>query len=81
VQRALALDPTSEEATAEAMRVLHAQGRIDAIHRQYKQYLAASAAIGETNPSPDIKALYDDLCRSLASPQIGQRETKAMTLR
>ena len=81
VQRALALDPTSEEATAEAMRVLHAQGRIDAIHRQYKQYLAASAAIGETNPSPDIKALYDDLCRSLASPQTGQRETKAMTLR
>lgn len=81
VQHALRLDPTSEEANAEAMRVFHAQGRIDAIHRQFKQYRAACATIGETQPAQEIKALYEELCRSLGSLPSDQRETKVMTLR
>lgn len=81
VQRALAMDPTSAEANAEAMRVFHAQGRIDAVHRQYKQYRAAAAAIGEVQPDPEILGLYEELSRSLGSLQGNQRETKVMTLR
>lgn len=81
VQRALALDPASEEATAEAMRIFHAQGRLDAIHRQFKQFRAACAAIGEARPAREISALYEELSRSLGSLPSGQRETKVMTLR
>lgn len=81
VQRALAMDPTSPEANAEAMRVFHAQGRIDAVHRQYKQYRAAAAAIGEVQPDPEIKLLYEDLSRSLEALLGDQRETKVITLR
>lgn len=80
VGRALALDPANENAVAEAMRVLHDQGRIDAIHRQYKQYRTAAAAIGETRSSADIDELYADLCRSLKSLPQDQRETKVITL-
>lgn len=80
VQRALALDPANEDAVAEAMRVFHAQGRIDAINRQYKQYRTAAAAIGETRSSAELDELYAELCRSLKSLPGDQRETKVITL-
>ena len=44
--RALALD-AAEEANAEMLRVLFAQGRIEAVTRQYRQYLALVGAAGQ----------------------------------
>lgn len=62
-QKALAIDPTSEGAHAEAMRIFVAQGRIDAMHRQYRQYRSALAAIG-AQEGAEIRLLYRDLSRS-----------------
>jgi DNA-binding SARP family transcriptional activator len=60
--KALAIDPTSEGANAEAMKIFVAQGRVDAMHRQFRQYLQALATIGATEGA-EIKALYRDLSR------------------
>lgn len=61
-QRALAMDPASEIANAQAMRVLMAQGRPEAMQRQYRQYQAAIAAIGAPEGA-EIRALYRDLSK------------------
>lgn len=58
--KALAIDPTSEGANAEAMKIFVAQGRVDAMHRQFRQYRQALATIGATEGS-EIKLLYHEL--------------------
>ena len=60
--KALVIDPTSEGANAVAMKIFVAQGRVDAMHRQFRQYRQALATIGATE-SPEITALYRDLSR------------------
>lgn len=60
--KALAIDPASEGANAEAMKIFVAQGRVDAMHRQFRQYRQALATIGATEGA-EIKALYRDLSR------------------
>ncbi|GAB4273055.1 MAG: hypothetical protein Kow0013_26780 [Pararhodobacter sp.] len=79
--KAVALDPTNEAANAEAMRVFHAQGRTDAMHRQFRQYQAAMNAIGEPNPGAEIRGVYNELCRSLDKLTPAQRKTKELVLR
>lgn len=61
-QRALAIDPASEGANAEAMKIFVAQGRMDAMHRQYRQYRAALEAIGASE-GVEIRSLYRELSR------------------
>ncbi|MBN8292941.1 response regulator [Rhodobacter sp. NTK016B] len=80
-QRAIAIDPTSEAANAEAMRVFHAMGRPDAMHRQYRQYRKAMSNFGEEHEGIEIRAVYDELCRSLDRLTPGQRKTKELVLR
>jgi DNA-binding SARP family transcriptional activator len=63
-QKALSIDPTSEGANAEAMKIFVAQGRTDAMHRQYRQYRAALAAVG-AGEGPEMFALYNELSRPL----------------
>ena len=60
--KALAIDPTSEGADAEAMKIFVAQGRVDAMHRQFRAYRQALASIGATEGA-EIKLLYQDLSR------------------
>jgi DNA-binding SARP family transcriptional activator len=79
--KAVALDPTNEKANSEAMRVFHAQGRTDAMHRQFRQYQSAMAAIGEPSLGVEIRAVYDELCRSLDNLSPRQRKTKELVLR
>ena len=62
-QKALAIDPPSEGANAEAMKIFVAQGRLDAMHRQYRQYRAALEAIGASE-GLEIKSLYRDLSKT-----------------
>ncbi len=62
-QKALTIDPASEGANAEAMKIFVAQGRKDAMHRQYRQYRAALEAIGAYEGA-EIKALYRELSRA-----------------
>lgn len=62
-QKALAIDPASEGANAEAMKIFVAQGRVDAMHRQYRQYRAALQAIGASE-GLEIKSLYKELARA-----------------
>jgi DNA-binding SARP family transcriptional activator len=61
-QRALSIDPASEGANAEAMKIFVAQGRMDAMHRQYRQYRAALEGIGASEGA-EIKLLYRELAR------------------
>lgn len=81
VQRALAFDPTNEASNAEALRVYHAQGRIEAMHRHFKQFRSAVAAMGETAHGFEIAEIYEDLCRDLDTMPADQRKTKVTTLR
>ena len=60
--KALTIDPTSEGANAEAMKIFVAQGRVDAMHRQFRQYRQAMATIGASEGA-EIKALYRDLSK------------------
>ncbi len=60
-QKALALDPVSEVANAEVLRVFHAQGRADAMARQYRQYRAALDAMGASDEGDGVEAVYRDL--------------------
>jgi DNA-binding SARP family transcriptional activator len=59
----LAIDPASEGANAEAMKIFVAQGRMDAMHRQYRQYRAALEAIG-VSEGIEIKELYLELSKA-----------------
>lgn len=80
-QKAVAIDATSEPAHAELMRVFHAMGRTEALHRQFRQYRTAQAALGAGQESPEFRAVYDELCRSLDSLSPGQRKSKELVLR
>ena len=60
--KALAIDPASEGANAEAMKIFVAQGRVDAMHRQFRQYRQAMATIGAAEGA-EITMLYRDLSR------------------
>ncbi|MCX5496068.1 bacterial transcriptional activator domain-containing protein [Kaistia dalseonensis] len=60
-QKALSLDPVSEMAHEEAMRVLHAQGRREAIDRQYQLYIAALGRLEGRPATPALKGLYERL--------------------
>ena len=59
-QKALLLDPVSESVNAELMRVYHAQGRYDAIERQYTQYISSDEMGAQNNK---INTLYKNLMR------------------
>jgi DNA-binding SARP family transcriptional activator len=58
--KALSLDPASESANAQAMQIFFAQGRQEAIHRQYRQYKQAVTAVGATE-SAELRALFQEL--------------------
>lgn len=66
-QKSLGIDPASEGANAVAMRIFMAQGRVDAMHRQYRQYKAAVAAMG-AGEGAEIRGLYRDLSKELSVP-------------
>jgi DNA-binding SARP family transcriptional activator len=59
---ALSLDPASENANAEAMRIFHKQGRQEALHRQYRQYRQAVSAMGAAE-SVELRTLYSELSK------------------
>ncbi|WP_146188660.1 AfsR/SARP family transcriptional regulator [Pseudoprimorskyibacter insulae] len=61
--KALALDPTSESANIEAMRVFHAQGRPDTVARQYRQYRKAVEAMDASPEGSEVQALFRALTR------------------
>jgi two-component SAPR family response regulator len=61
--KALALDPLCEIAHEEAMRVFSAQGRRDAIDRQYKLYLDSLGHFDERPKSPALAQTYRHLQR------------------
>ncbi|WP_164512248.1 AfsR/SARP family transcriptional regulator [Oceaniglobus ichthyenteri] len=60
-RRALALDPTCEIAHEEAMRNFHAQGRKDAIARQYRQFTDALKVLGGDPAQSAVRTVYRDL--------------------
>ncbi|MBE0413709.1 BTAD domain-containing putative transcriptional regulator [Yoonia sp.] len=60
-QRALDIDPTCEIAHEEAMRIFHAQGRQDAMARQYRQYVDALADIGGDTTYPPLQSIFQGL--------------------
>jgi DNA-binding SARP family transcriptional activator len=57
-QKGLALDPSSEEVNIETLKVFHAQGRLDAVARQYRQYKKAMAAIGSTPEGSEVQQTF-----------------------
>jgi DNA-binding SARP family transcriptional activator len=58
--KALTIDPASEGANEVAMLIFAAQGRHEAVHRQYKQYQQAVKAVGDIE-STDLRAHYQNL--------------------
>ena len=60
-QKALALDPLCEIAHEEAMHVFFAQGRHDAIDRQYKLYLRSLEHFDDRPQSSALRRTYGDL--------------------
>lgn len=59
-QKALHVDPLSEDATTETMRVYHAQARYDAITRLYRQY---EEKVGAEAVSDECKRTYKSLMK------------------
>lgn len=57
-QKALAIDPLCEMAHAEAMQVFDAQGRREAIDRQFKLYLSSLTHFDDRQKSAALKDLY-----------------------
>lgn len=60
-QKALALDPLCEIAHEEAMQVFSAQGRQDAIDRQYKLYLKSLSHFDDRPQSAALRRTYRQL--------------------
>ena len=60
-QKALAIDPLCEMAHAEAMRVFSAQGRPEAIDRQFKLYLNSLTHFDDHQKSASLQELYRKL--------------------
>ena len=63
-QKALAIDPASDDANMETMRVYHAQGRPDAVARQYRQYRKAMLTIDAPPDGTAVQALFLSLTSS-----------------
>ena len=61
--KALSIDMANEATNIETMRVLHLQGRFEAIDRQYEQFLVASDQRGSDVANTRLHKLY----RRLAS--------------
>ncbi|MBE1281868.1 MAG: response regulator [Rhodobacteraceae bacterium] len=64
-QKALSMDPACEIAHAEAMRIFHAQNRLDTISRQYRQYRAALDAIGAEPDTNELEILHKKLTKNI----------------
>jgi two-component SAPR family response regulator len=60
-QKALAIDPLCEIVHEEAMRVFRAQGRREAIDRQYKLYRDALRHFDDRPQSAWLRQVYRDL--------------------
>ncbi len=60
-QKALAIDPLCEPAHEEAMRVFKAQGRREAIDRQFALYVGALGRSGERPRSAALRRTYESL--------------------
>ena len=60
-QKALAIDPLCEIAHEEAMRVFAAQGRTEAIDRQFKLYVSSVSHFDDRPKSAGLKATYEAL--------------------
>jgi DNA-binding SARP family transcriptional activator len=60
-QKALSSDPTSEIAHKELMRIYAAQGRDDALERQFRQYRMALAAMDQARFDPQVQYLFNEL--------------------
>ena len=60
-RKALAMDPCCEIAHEEAMRIFHAQGRSEAVSRQYRQYQSALAAVGAETAHPPLETVFRKL--------------------
>lgn len=60
-QCALDMDPACEIAHEEAMRIFHAQGRREAIARQYRQYTDALVALGSDTTHPPLQSIFQGL--------------------
>lgn len=60
-QKALAIDPLCEIAHEEAMRVFAAQGRTEAIDRQFKLYIDSLSHFDDRPKSAALKATYQAL--------------------
>jgi DNA-binding SARP family transcriptional activator len=65
-QKALQMDPVCEIAHAEAMRIFHAQKRVDAIARQYRQFLTAMNAMDLEPETNTLERLKSELVNSLS---------------
>ena len=63
-RKALAVDPLSEFAHEEAMQVFAAQGRRDAIERQYALYLDSLSRFDDRHRRADLQKLYRTLTKS-----------------
>lgn len=62
-QKAESMDPLSEDAAQETLRVYHAQGRPDAMARHYRQYRKALEGISASVEGSEVQALYLALTR------------------
>ena len=60
-RKALEMDAACEMAHAEAMKILFDQSRLDAVERQYRQYLSALATLAIHEPSPVIYKLHQQM--------------------
>ena len=60
-RKALAMDPACEIVHEEAMRIFYAQGRSEAVSRQYRQYLSALAALGAETAHPPLETVFQKL--------------------
>lgn len=59
--RALEMDPACEIAHEEAMRIFHAQGRQEAVARQFRQYKDALSALGGSPSRPPLQSIFETL--------------------
>lgn len=60
-QKGLQLDPANDDVNIETLKVFHAQGRMDAVARQYRQYKKAMVAIGSTPEGSEVQRTYQAL--------------------
>lgn len=79
VQKALALDPTSEAAHCEILRVYFTLGRIEAMHRHFRRMKADESEM--QIEGTEIPIVYDELCRDLRAMSADQKRAKVMALR